>query len=108
MYQKLIELNSWTFNFLPNAQPQFATIQPERFHYQAAKRSLEVLLNFPLASKVETWEMNRKVRRFSEEAIGHPEACYRADLCKGHVDDHGKMIQKAFKERLMVFEEITV
>jgi hypothetical protein len=105
LFQKLLELNPWTQDYLPNAKPQYAGLHRYRIYQHTIKPLLEALLNEPVISKVESWEMNRKIRRFSEQSVNHPEACFRPDICKGHLDDHGFYTQRAFHERMRVFEE---
>ncbi len=107
VYERLLEMNAWTREYLPNAGPRTTGGILAPWGLQAARRPVEAMLRLPLANRLEEWEMQRKVKRFTGLAMRHPEACFRADLCKGHIDDHGFYIQAAFNDRMVALEEVT-
>ncbi len=104
VYAAMWRANPWVARFLPNAAGHLAagTITEERPSW--TKGAAEALLSAPPGSWAEGWEMRRKLARFGERAAWHPEACFDADRCKGHFDDHGGRILRAYAERLRALE----
>ncbi len=100
VYHQMRQANAWTTRFLPNAHdpPQRVNLAP------SVRRSLralaEVSLRTPAGDWLEQWEMDRKVRRFSQQNGDHAEVAFSADWCKGHFESHGRLILKAFARRL--------
>ncbi|MDQ2693565.1 MAG: hypothetical protein M3Y68_16115 [Chloroflexota bacterium] len=102
IYYELRRLNHWTEDYLPNAVtapdpsreisnvPAFASIQ----------KALEFLFRFPLMSWFETWEMDRKIARLTQEQSLSLESCFSGDVCKGHRDGHGENVAAALAVRL--------
>ena len=64
------------------------------------QRILEFLFNLPFGSRLEKWEMDRKIKRLSQEQASSVESYFSADVCKGHIDRHGKRIVTALDVRL--------
>ena len=102
VYCELRRQNRWTDEFLPNASnaPDLPPgVKP------VAKRSflqgfLEIVLGFLFGKQLETWEMNRKIRKLTHEQSSSIESYFSADVCKGHIDQHGENIVVAFTSRL--------
>jgi hypothetical protein len=60
------------------------------------------LLGGKLGDMLERWEMRHKVSRLKKQA-SYRETCaavFSPDCCKGHIDDHGDRINKAYTQRL--------
>ena len=102
VYQRMRQANDWTTRFLPNAgvhePPQRVDGAPSS--RQPGQTLAEVALRTPAGAWLERWEMNRKVRRFSQQADEQAEVTFCADWCKGHFDHHGRSILEAFARRL--------
>lgn len=106
-YQRMRRLNAWADGFLPNAdgpprQPAEAT--PDR----PARRLVEAALRTPAAGRLERWEMDRKVLKFSRQRNGAAETAFCADWCKGHFDGHGERTLAAYTDRLRAIEELAL
>ena len=99
-YQTMRRLNLWADDYLPNAsehpQVQAGPDQPIRL----GKRIAERILQTPLGTWLENWEMRRKIRKLMRQNSGEQEAAFSADWCKGHFDGHRERILNAYNERL--------
>ena len=107
VYSQMRSENQWLARYLPNARGA----PPQQARRLAAGRLggeakpgpnhwLERLLSSQPAQAFETWEMERKVRRFSRLAAGNPEASFGADWCKGHFSRHAGRTRAGFQQRL--------
>jgi hypothetical protein len=99
-YHQLRVSNSWTTGFLPNAAgpPRGAVAGGTRRF--AARRMAETALRTDLGARLESWEMERKIRKFSRQRGAPSETAFCPDWCKGHFDSHGRKTLDAFTERL--------
>jgi hypothetical protein len=89
-YQRLRELNPWVRDFLPNADgpPRRIDVAP---HARLLRRIAETALRTRIGTRLEEWEMRRKIRKLSSGAA-NSETAYSPDWCKGHVDGHGERV----------------
>ncbi len=106
-YQKLLSLNTWLGDILPNAAA-YSAAQPallERHSLgrlgQMVKRLGEKLLGGRLGEKFEQWEQ-RKIARFNGQA--GLEAYFTPDLCKGHFGNYGHETLRSFEQRCALLE----
>jgi hypothetical protein len=107
MYERMRELNRWTYAFLPNAvgAPRSVTcVEPGR---SRTCRMLERTLRSRLCSPIERWEMRRKVRKLGARADGHVEAVFGPKWCKGHFGDHGQLTLARYAERLRTLDGLS-
>ena len=104
VYERMRQINSWTEDFLPNAIGAPRVITTRDGHHHGLQSISEGILNTSPGEWFEQWEMNRKVRLFSQRVIEHPEADFGRDWCKGHFDDHEHRVMAAFAERLQALE----
>jgi hypothetical protein len=121
-YRRMCRLNSWAAWFLPNAFDAPRRVDSYRgngfssdtddglaeqpFYWGMA----EAALRTPFGSRLERWEMARKVRKLSQQlperaGVGgaersRTEVNFSADKCKGHFDSHRQRTLEAFSERL--------
>lgn len=120
-YQRLMQANEWVKDFLPNATPALrgATsgsdeaisnsvtgIASSDFD-SAPLRSVflamaEGLLHGKLGDRIEQWEMNRKIARFSRQPGFGEETVFNAGVCQGNFDHHRKWTRDVFEEKLRV------
>jgi len=101
-YLRMRRLNQWTVEFLPNAGgvPARTCCEPQERKHSWLGRAAEASLSGRTGSRLEQWEMERKVRRFSRQALANEEAGFCADWCKGHFDQHASRSRQAYQERL--------
>ncbi len=100
VYNRLLEANRWVSTFLPNSgtvpRPIVNPTKSLSTPIKGARWLGEVALRTPPGGWLEQWEMNRKIRRFNQEAAAGAasgevsEAAFSADYCKGHFDDHSQ------------------
>ena len=105
IYDRLLAANRWVKKYLPNSGiiSRAVTI-PEKALPKSVKGARwlgEVALRTPPGSWLERWEMNRKIRRFSQETMSDEftEAAFSADYCKGHFDDHSQRTLNEFSNQ---------
>jgi hypothetical protein len=105
VYEELLQANGWAREYLPNAFDQRPTaVKSDRLDPLATllKRGAEWVLGGSLGDAWERHEREVKMRRLRAEA----EACatcsttFTANVCKGHVADHARLIQDAYQRRL--------
>jgi hypothetical protein len=91
-YAALLERNRWYREFLPNHPGYTGTIaaRPPRTRSR---------IGGGLVSRVERWEMQRKVTRLGATASG-VETRFDHTTCKGHVDGHRRRFWSAFAARM--------
>jgi hypothetical protein len=104
VYLRMRELNDWTRGFLPNANGAPRAFPSDDQPSGSVRTLLERAGNTWMGDRLERWEMERKVRRFTRAAHGHPEALFSADHCKGHFHRHGGRVGAAFEERLRALD----
>lgn len=99
LYRKFRQANSWAESFLPNAAGyprEFANESPDG----RTRLVVEKVFNNPVARRLEKWEMQRKIRKFSNMAGENNETRFSADLCKGHFDGHKRRTLEAFEDKV--------
>ena len=133
-YRRMRCLNAWAARFLPNAfdaprqvgshRDNGRTPSPDgNSEEQPLLRSMaEAALRTSMGSRLEQWEMSRKVCKLSRQADPRAggdawegdcpvETNFSADRCKGHFDSHRRRTLDAFTQRLrsldVAFPEVT-
>jgi hypothetical protein len=96
LYLRLFAANSWTKSLLPNARPKTS----EFFKNSEVWKLGELPLWGTLGDKLETWEMTRKIRKFSVQAGFGAETIFTADVCQGNFHHHRKWTDEIYQERL--------
>jgi hypothetical protein len=103
VYWRIRRLNRWVEDLLPQASalphPNHhwgsrgeTFIEPGRLG-QIIKRIAEALLSGALGSRLNHWEMERKVCKFNAIAQSRGgSVAFTADVCKGHFDRHDQRI----------------
>jgi hypothetical protein len=104
VYSRLVQANAWAKSILPNAFGHNGYHQeiPLPRGLRWAKRAVESLLVGALGDTLERLERTRKIGRLSRRAkdVQAREARFSARYCKGHMDDHGTSIARAYAERV--------
>ena len=108
VYKQLLNANHWTNEFLPNAflesnSKLFENTQ-EHTLTGTGVPSIQSLLEIPLRGKFgdrfESWEMDRKIARFSKQAGFGEETIFNADVCQGNFHHHRSSTREAFVTKL--------
>lgn len=102
IYYEIRRQNQWVDQYLPNAAgiptaPRAATVSAVAPRFRPL---LERILQGSLATKLEQWEMKRKIEMLTREQSDSPESCFSADFCKGHADLHSTLTNEAFNQRV--------
>ncbi|GAB4568666.1 MAG: hypothetical protein Kow0047_21680 [Anaerolineae bacterium] len=104
VYRRMLQANVWVRDFLPNASLPMRTAPAPLPRWRWISRAAELGLSTPIGSALERWEMERKIRRLSQENGRSAETAFSADWCKGHFADHGQRSLRAFEERIRHLE----
>ena len=103
VYQRLLQANRWVEGFLPNAYLECTSVRPDWQRRVMAFQGLcESLLGGSLGDRIEVWEMDRKIARFSKQVGFGEETLFHADVCQGNFHHHRKHTQEAFENKLRV------
>ena len=102
IYCEIRGLNLWIHDYLPNASlepklPQRLKLEEGPSFFQKA---LETSFRGPFATRLEKWEMDRKIERLTHEQSSSIESCFSAAVCKGHIDRHRQKTENAIAEKL--------
>jgi len=116
VYRKLMKANEWVKEFLPNAFLESGSscarqgmLPMSQKQASAFQKILEFPLRGKLGDRLERWEMNRKIARFSQQAGFGEETIFNADVCQGNFDHHKKWTQKMLESKLSALEkEVTI
>jgi len=101
VYLHLLSTNSWMKAFLPNANPIW---DREVSHKKESRFDIfESMFRTKIGLQFESWEMKRKIARFSRQAGFGEETVFTADVCQGNFDHHRKWTEEAYKDRLSSF-----
>ena len=103
LYWALRAANPWVAAHLPNAGVplHIPAARPDAAVWRVVKRMLEASLNNRLGDALEGWERHRKVRRFASQ-MRRPQSAAQLDATqiKGHFNDYGCRVLRAYEERL--------
>jgi len=106
VYIRLMKANRWVGTFLPNAFPEsnsllFETTQEPAPAFQSF---LELPLRGKLGDRFDSWEMDRKISRFSKQAGFGEETIFNAEVCQGNFHHHRNSTHEMFEQRLSTIE----
>jgi hypothetical protein len=96
LYFRLFAANSWIGSVLPNAYSKTS----ETFKTSDVRRLGELPLNGVFGDKFESWEMTRKIARFSKQAGFGAETVFTSDVCQGNFNHHRKWAYDVYQGRL--------
>jgi len=104
VYRKVMSVNSWAMEFLPNASVLSlrgsTSGSNEAIPNSVTKRLFEFLLYSKLGDKFESWEMTRKIARFSKLPGFGEETVFNSEVCQGNFHHHRKWTREVFENRL--------
>ena len=105
VYRRIRESNPWVGHFLPNAgdAPNYTDADELGGTAAKAKSVLERVLLSSVGTRLENWEMQRKIRKLRAENEANPEASFSPDTCKGHSNRHGYRTERILDEKLQQF-----
>jgi hypothetical protein len=98
VYNTLRVVNKWVEDYLPNCSINQAIAGAE--NSSVLQTMGETLLGGFLGDQLESWEMNRKIRKFSKHAGFGIETNFNAEICQGNFDHHGMWTLQRYEERL--------
>jgi hypothetical protein len=98
IFTDLRVVNKWIEQFLPNWDHDQALELNEKT--SSLQRVCEFFLGGTLGDRLESWEMNRKIRKFSRQAGFGSETNFNAEICQGNFDHHGMWTLQRYEERL--------
>ena len=98
IYRQMRHLNQWTLTYLPNATSLPPTPIP---HHLGSPSRLQTWGELPLrtilGSKLESWEMKRKIRKLKTAVPHNSDAKFTANQCKGHFDTHQQRTIRSYQ-----------
>ena len=104
VYRQLLDANTWAQHFLPNAFDPGRELPPRRVWpiSQVLKRGAESALWGRLGDMWESKESSVKIHRLRKQAESSEAgaAAFTPQRCKGHLDNHGHQISRAYIQRL--------
>lgn len=125
VYSRLMQANPWVESFLPNcshasSEQRATTPALVRLTHALARsasephgargvapaiRSIgEFSLGGKAGDRLEIWEMNRKIARFTRQQGYGQETIFNADVCQGNFDHHRNRTYEALEQRLAKLE----
>jgi hypothetical protein len=110
-YHALLDANDWLGAVLPNADPRTSALADLGPVASFAQRMFEWPLRGRLGETLETRLRLRKVRELEQQAksAGSREAVLQPEVCKGHMDNHGRKIRQEYtlrRERYLAPEPV--
>ncbi len=109
VYRDVMDANSWIAEFVPqsslcDSRAKTATDPRGALRGVATtiKRFLEFLLSGKLGDYFESWEMTRKIARFSKQPGFGEETIFTSEVCQGNFHHHRKWTHEIFQRKLHV------
>lgn len=104
VYSRLMQANPWVGSFLPNAFMNSGGLSSKPQELSPALQSLfERPLRGVLVDRLEAWEMNRKIARFTRQHGYGDETIFNAEVCQGNFDHHRSWTYEALEKRLQQY-----
>ena len=97
VYHELMKVNLWAGAILPNAWQASEILETSEV---SVRKIFELPLRGKLGDRIEAWEMNRKIARFSKQAGFGEETVFTAEVCQGNFHHHRKWTRDVFEEKL--------
>ena len=107
VYRQVMEVNSWVVEFVPQSSlcdSRANTAADPRGALRGVATTIKRFLQFPLRGKLgdyfESWEMTRKIARFSHQPGFGEETIFTAEVCQGNFHHHRKWTHEIFLQKL--------
>lgn len=108
VYRRLRVVNSWVFDILPNtAAPPASSEMRQGGAGKLPQSIFEYLLANRFGDFFESWEMNRKIRRFKKQSGFGIETKFNAEVCQGNFDHHGTATLDRLYQRMQQFGDMS-
>jgi hypothetical protein len=105
VYGRMLDLNSWWRDFLPNAAPA-AGITPGAGHASLTRRVAESALRTPPGTLLERWLMQRKSRELASQDGSSDETAFDAEVCKGHFEGYRRLTRERVAQRMRELQAV--
>lgn len=101
-FQALLAANRWLADYLPNAAPQDGQAHDISGLGRMVQRLAELILGGRLGDSLERRIRARKLAQLQQQAksTGSEETLLDEEMCKGHLDAHGREIRRRYAQRL--------
>lgn len=103
VYAKMRSLNPWADALLPNAS---GSPIPEQCESLQPPSVAEKLFQGTLGSRLEVWEMNRKITRFQAQRTFSRETQFDRDTVQGHFNQYRAETLDRFDRRMAAFTHL--
>lgn len=107
VYRDVMQANSWVAEFVPQSSlcdSRAKTATNPRGALRGVATTIKRFFEFPLRGKLgdyfESWEMTRKIARFSNQPGFGEETIFTAEVCQGNFHHHRKWTHELFQEKL--------
>ncbi len=107
VYRDVMQANSWVAEFVPQSSlcdSRAKTATDPRGALRGVATTIKRFFEFPLRGKLgdyfESWEMTRKIARFSNQPGFGEETIFTAEVCQGNFHHHRKWTHELFQEKL--------
>ena len=97
-YSRFRLVNNWVKEYFPNIEEEAAPGSAD------SKPVLQIIVEFLLRGRlgnlIESWEMNRKIERFSRQSGFGVETQFNVEICQGNFGHHGMLTLEKYQQRL--------
>lgn len=100
VYRQLMKANQWAEEYLPNCSHHSGRDTTPDEIAALFKPLFELPLRGRLGDRFESWEMNRKIARFSKQPGFGEETIFTAEVCQGNFHHHRKWTHELFQQKL--------
>ncbi|HNQ95051.1 MAG TPA: hypothetical protein PKK96_12230 [Anaerolineales bacterium] len=107
VYRDVMEVNSWVAEFVPQSSlcdSRAKTATNPRGALRGVATTIKRFFEFPLRGKLgdhfESWEMTRKIARFSNQPGFGEETIFTAEVCQGNFHHHRKWARDVFQDKM--------
>ena len=109
VYREVMRVNAWARDILPNSSHDSAErpsgVSRENGATEVAttlQSFFEFFLRGKLGDTFESWEMTRKIARFSKQPGFGEETIFTPEVCQGNFHHHRKWTREVFEEKINV------
>ncbi|MGC9332656.1 MAG: hypothetical protein ACP5JJ_00790 [Anaerolineae bacterium] len=106
IYQEMRRLNTWTDRFLPNAKGPPKDLCSSDMGWRPVLSLVETMLQTRIGTRLERWERERKILKFTQQVKDKTTVSFDQDRCKGHFKSHAHIVQEALVDRLQKVREL--